>query len=229
MLEAGRERLDVRRQGIVDAALGLADSEGLAAVTMRAVAGRLGIGTMTLYSYVADKDELLELMVDEVSREMLVPEPLPAHWRDALRAIALRTRDAAARHPWMFHAAPRRARRRINTMRHIEQSLAAVAPLEVDDATAIAILMAIDDYTIGHAMRSHLRQKLIREVRAAAARGEASPSIDPAVSDALHSGELPLLAKSFAGRPRRVAPPEGDFERGLEWLLDGIESSVNRP
>jgi AcrR family transcriptional regulator len=225
------ERSEVRRQAIIEAAVALADSDGLDAVTMRNVAGRLGVGTMTLYSYVSSKDELLDLMFDEASGEMLLPDPLPASWRDALRAIALRTRETFDRHPWMLRASPPRRRKRLNFMRHIEQSLAAVAPLGVDDPTAGAILGAVDDYTLGHAVRTHARQRIARAVRAAAARGEPGhrdrAAIDPAVAAALEAGELPLLARRVAGRgfPLRLEMPLGwDFEQGLDWLLDGIEA-----
>jgi AcrR family transcriptional regulator len=147
------DRLDTRRQAIVGAALALADSDGVVAVTMRGVAERLGLGTMTLYSYVGGKDELIDRMVDAVVGEMLVPEPMPPDWRGALRAIALRTHDVFARHPWIFETA--RRPRGANVRRHVEQSLAAVAPLGADEATAAAILAAVDDYTIGHALRAH--------------------------------------------------------------------------
>lgn len=227
------DRTLLRRQEIVDAAVEIADRDGLESVSMRYLAERLGVGTMTLYSYVSDKDELFDLMLDEVSREMLVGEPLPPTWREALRAIALRTRDAIDHHPWIFDTTARRPRRRIHSMRHIEESLAAVAPLGVDGASAGAILMAVDDYTVGHAFRKHARLKLARHLRAAAARGEeVRTPADPAVDAALEAGELPLLARGVDGggargmRPRAGLPPEADFERGLDWLLDGIEARL---
>jgi AcrR family transcriptional regulator len=235
-MEVKLERSDIRRQAIVEAGVALADSDGIAAVTMRQVAGRLGVGTMTLYSYVANKDELVDLMLDEVSREMLVPEPLPAHWRDALAAIALRTRDAMDLHPWMFEATTRRLKQRLNFLRHVEQSLAAVATLELDGEMTTAILTAVDDYTLGHAVRGQARQRIVREARAAAARGEApgseDPSLDPAIAAALAAGELPLVEEAFGrsrgGAPRPLLPPESDFARGLDWLLDGIAAWLGR-
>ncbi|HEX8753216.1 MAG TPA: helix-turn-helix domain-containing protein, partial [Solirubrobacterales bacterium] len=111
------ERAGIRRQQIVATAVALADREGLEAVSMRRLAEQLGVGTMTLYSYVSGKDELLDLMRDEVAREMLLPEPLPESWRQTLWEIAVRTRDALEAHPWHFDALPQRPRRRINTMR----------------------------------------------------------------------------------------------------------------
>src|SRR5690349_11760091 len=111
------------REAIVAAAMKLADAEGLEAVSMRRLAEGLAVATMTLYTYVESKDELIELMRDEVARETLVPEPLPGDWREALRQIAHRTRDAMAAHPWAVSARSSGRRVRINLARHIEQSV----------------------------------------------------------------------------------------------------------
>ena len=90
------------RERIVRAAIELADADGLEGVSLRRVGAALDAGPMRLYGYLSTKDELLDLMVDAVYGEMLPPQPPepPADWRAAVRAIALRTRDAARRHEW---------------------------------------------------------------------------------------------------------------------------------
>ena len=91
------------RADIARAAVEIADSEGFDAVSMRRVAQRLGAGTMTLYHYVRNKDELITLMSDAVMAEVVVPEgELSDDWRAALTQIANRTRDAFAAHHWIF-------------------------------------------------------------------------------------------------------------------------------
>jgi AcrR family transcriptional regulator len=225
------EKASLRRQEIVEAAVELADAEGLEAVSMRRLAERLGVGTMTPYSYVADKDELLDLMLDQVSREMLVPEPLPGEWRAALRAIALHTRDAVEAHPWIFRGQARRPRGRINTMRHIEQSIGAVQMLGADRKTGATVLMAVDDYVLGHCFRKRSRERMTRAIAAAPSNGDSGangkPPLDPEVEGAIEAGELPLIKRGFEQRRARAfrgVPPEADFEAGLEWMLDGIEA-----
>lgn len=225
------EKSGARRQQIVDAAVELADAEGLEAVSMRRLAEKLGVGTMTPYSYVADKDELLDLMLDEVGREMLVPEPLPDDWRQALRAIALATRATVEAHPWIFRGQARRPRGRINTMRHIEQSIGAVQMLGVDRPTGARVLMAVDDYVLGHCFRKRYRERMTRAIEAVSERegsGRGSgPPLDPEVEAAMEAGELPLIKRGFERRRAgafRGVPPEADFESGLEWMLDGIEA-----
>jgi AcrR family transcriptional regulator len=90
----------MERAEIVSAAVRIADADGVDAVSMRRLADELGVATMTPYTHVASKDELLDLMRDAVAAEMLLPEPLPEDWRAALRAIADRTRAAYEAHPW---------------------------------------------------------------------------------------------------------------------------------
>src|SRR5689334_10791506 len=85
------------REEIVAAAVGLADAEGLQAVSIRRVAAALRTRPMGLYSHIARKDDLVDLMLDRVLGEVLVDQ-LPADWRQALRAIAWHTRAAARRH-----------------------------------------------------------------------------------------------------------------------------------
>ncbi len=220
------------RQEIVEAAVKLADEEGIEAVSMRRLAERLGVGTMTPYTYVESKDELVELMRDEVARAMLVPAPLPGDWREALRQIALRTREAMEAHPWAVSARPHGRRVRINLARHIEQSASVVETLGADPEIGKAALTAVDDYVIGHCLRLRSRQGVIRARRAAVAAGEEpGPAIDPAVEAAIESGELRRVGRIFAARAesgRLAVAPEPDFERGLEWLLDGIELAAER-
>ncbi|GAA4532442.1 TetR/AcrR family transcriptional regulator [Amycolatopsis samaneae] len=97
-----RPRLDVGR--IIEVAIEVADAEGLAAASMHRVAKELGAGTMTLYTYVPGKAELLDLMVDQVLSERRLPGPgdeRPADWRDQVLLYSDRTRAAYRRHPWL--------------------------------------------------------------------------------------------------------------------------------
>src|ERR1700750_691298 len=96
-----RPSLGITRDDIVAAGLAIADPEGLDAVSMRRVAQDLGVGTMTLYSHVADKGELLDLMNDEVRAEVVVPAELPSDGREALSELARRTAESMIRHAWV--------------------------------------------------------------------------------------------------------------------------------
>jgi AcrR family transcriptional regulator len=221
-----------RRTEIVAAAVQIADAEGVEAVSMRRLADELGVATMTPYTHVESKDELLDLVSDAVAAEMLLPEPLPEDWREALRAIAHKTKDAYEAHPWSLDMTARHPRARINRLRHVEQSVGIMVRLEVGGPTGRAILMSIDDYVIGYCTRARQRQRMLAFL--APAEKDALHSFrdpDPEVAAALEAGELPLI-KKITGRRNRShpfgVPPDSGFEPGLGWLLDGIEASVVR-
>src|SRR5574342_1381649 len=88
----------IGRQVILRASLDLADERGLAAVTMQAVADRLGVTPMALYRHIKDKADLLDAVVESLLLEFVLPDPrLP--WRERLSAVARAARESARRHP----------------------------------------------------------------------------------------------------------------------------------
>jgi AcrR family transcriptional regulator len=226
----GDEPTTCRRAEIVAAAVRIADAEGVDAVSMRRLADELGVATMTPYTHVESKDELIDLMRDAVVAEMILPEPIPADWRKALRAIAHKTKDAFEAHPWSLDITSRRPRARINRLRHVEQSVGIMVRLDVAPRTGRAILMSIDDYVIGYCGRKRMRQRMLASL--GADDKEALHSLrdpDPEVAAALEAGELPLIKKITGHRNsghKFGVPPDSGFEPGLEWLLDGIEGAV---
>jgi AcrR family transcriptional regulator len=214
----GRARRGLDVETIVATALHIADEEGVDAVSMRRIATELRVGTMSLYHHVADKEELLELMADATSAELIVPGEILGDWREALRAIAHRTRDAFLRHPWLIDTAGTRPLVTRNALRHVEQSIAIVVGLDVDRDTAVAMVMATDDYTIGH---------VFRQSRIAAGDRPFSAGRDgDRVRDLLATGEFPHLQRVFADEGE-IAPPPDTFDAGLEWLFDGMQAVLD--
>jgi AcrR family transcriptional regulator len=194
------------RSAVVRAAMELADTEGLDAVSIRRVAAKLGVRPMSLYTHIASKDDLLDLMLNETIGEALVPEPLPEDWREALRQIARYSYDAFVAHSWVLRAFARREQLGPNVLRHGEQSAAAVAGLELEIPDIWTVLGTVDDYVIGHALRT-LSARKEGDPR------QLLPEFDPA--------EFPNLAR--ATEDFDLAPPDEAFEIGLELVLDGIE------
>jgi AcrR family transcriptional regulator len=201
------------RAEIARVALEIADREGLEAVSIRRLARELGSGAMSLYHYFDSRDELLELMGDQVAGEMLVPE-LPGDWREALRAIAHRTQATFRRHPWLLAALHERPRASPNMLRHIEQTAQSLMPLQgtVPDHLLTAIVTAVDDYTLGFTLREHADPARFAEAFE-----------QPDVRYLLESGEFPLLAR-FAASGAQMG--EQDFDTGLDWLLDGFAAQI---
>ncbi|RSM87904.1 TetR/AcrR family transcriptional regulator [Kibdelosporangium aridum] len=222
--QPGTRRPKFTRDQIASTALAIADTEGFAAVSMRRVASELGAGTMTLYYYVRTKDELIALMDDAIMGEVLIPaDEFPAHWYDALTAVAQRTWDVLMRHPWALQSL-QNAPAGPNAMRHFEQSLAALAGTGLDPAAKFALIATVDDYVHGNVLR------------AAEFRAAGSPMDDEMIEDAIRfaetqyaTGEFPHTQALLGGKdPREVFPrligdtSERDrFRHGLSIVLDG--------
>ncbi|MCK9901436.1 TetR family transcriptional regulator [Parafrankia colletiae] len=203
---------------IVAAGLGIADAEGLEAVSMRRVAAALGVGTMTLYTHVQDKDALLALMRDALFAEHLVTD-LGPDWRTGLTRIARRTRECLLSHPWVLALGLRPALGP-NKLRHIEQVLAAASGITSDTAAQRTIIHAVDDLVIGCATQELAAKALGADVPQPMCGLRRRIDADPALRGLLDSGVFPHLAQMLADDAPFAAER---FEQALTWLLDGIE------
>ena len=223
--EPGARQPRLTREQIAAAAIAVADAEGFAAVSMRRVAGELGVGTMTLYHYLRTKDDLVALIDDALMAEALIPDDeLPAGWRAALTAIARWTRAIFARHPWALRALQGEAAAPAtpvspNNLRHFEQSLAAVEDAPLDTKGKLELLAAVDDYIFGHVLRAgEVRQRMEEG-------GAPAEEVMEFGLAQIRSGRYPHLeALSRDPAVATLAAPEGPedrFERGLQMLLDG--------
>jgi AcrR family transcriptional regulator len=224
------------REDIAEAAVAVADTEGIDAVSMRRVASELGLGTMSLYHYVRSKDELLDLMSDAIMGGQLVDDAeVHKGWRAGLTAIAHATRRNFERHPWMGDAMRPRPSSvpGPNALRHIEQSLAAVADTGLDAQGQMDLIAAVDDYVIGYVIRT-LR---FAEEEENAPGEEWLAEMFEHMRKRIEGGDYPHLqcaleANRAQGRTdeelARMATDERRFERGLERILDGIEVELKR-
>ncbi|TDE43077.1 TetR family transcriptional regulator [Nonomuraea mesophila] len=209
------------REAIVAAAVAIADAEGLGAVSIRRVAAELGARAMTLYSYIERKEDLLALMHDEIAAEVLVDEPLPDDWREALLLLARRERAMVLRHPWRVELISQRVEVGPNGLRHVEQKLSVLDRLGVDRLTAWRILTAYADHMTGFVIREATERREPRE------RGvndaERAAVAEPYIRELIGNGEFPRLAPMIE---QGVGGADDNFERGLTWLLDGIEADL---
>jgi AcrR family transcriptional regulator len=229
----GERKPAYTREQIAAAAMRIADTEGTDAVTMRRVATELGAGTMTLYHYVANKQELLALMDDAMMGELLVPDDeLSDDWREAMAQIARRSYAVFRRHPWLVEHLGEdddRGPGGPNGLRHFEQSLKAAASAGLDDFDRLELVALVDDYVFGHAIRA-------REMAGDTQQSEEHIAAMVGYLEAqIATGEYPHVAE-MAGddirgnfeRFARLAGDETRFERGLQRLLDGIALHLDR-
>jgi AcrR family transcriptional regulator len=213
-------RAALSRGQIVDAALLIADEEGLESVSMRRLARELRSGAMSIYHYFQSRDELLDLMGDTVAAEMLLDD-VPEDWREALRAIAHRSRDAFKRHPWLLLTLQDRPRVSPNLMRHVEQTAQAVRALGesgIEPTLLTGVVLAVDDYMIGYTMRELAAGDPDDRAHGIARRFR-DQSEEPYIRYLLESGEFPMLSRFLE---TDGPPPQHSFDDGLDWLLDGF-------
>jgi AcrR family transcriptional regulator len=219
------------RATIVAAAIEIADTEGIEAVSIRRLATKLGARPMSLYSHIERKGDLIDLMVDEVMGGAILPESPPSgDWRDDLRRIAQRTRESTRAHPWMIATAFRRPFIGPNALRHIDQSLAAVSSLPLAPERKRAALLAIDTYTLGF-VRWELKSMQGGKGAAGACAGieDGGPSgaeIDAYIAAQVASGKYPHLHELGGKKSMGLGVKAEAFETGLNWLIAGIEAEV---
>jgi len=142
-------RTSLSRTRIFQEALRLVDEEGIDALTMRRLAGQLGVGTMSLYNHVPNKDDLLDGLVGTVLAEMAPPPSAPAGWREALGFMATEFRRIGVLHP---HAVPLMTDRRPGSqegLRLVEAIFDALARAGMDRQAAATAYRLTTSYVLG--------------------------------------------------------------------------------
>jgi AcrR family transcriptional regulator len=200
----GRRPAHTRDQ-VVDAAIAVADAEGLDAVTMRRVATEIGAGAMSLYTYVDNRDRLIDLMVDRVGG-MSEAVALTGEWRADVLAIAGAQRALMLAHPWLPSALPNRRLTGRNTLAYLERGLAALAPTGLDAPTRMELIALVTGFVASF-------------VTAELAGVTPSSEQVALIGEALAGGDFPHLAAALAeGTPGR----DPDFERIADWMITGL-------
>jgi len=210
---------------VVRAAIDLADTAGLAALSMRRVAERLGVGTMSLYTYVPGKAELLDVMLDTVYGEGT--EPTQDSWRARLEHIARENLALYQRHPWLTRVATSRPVLGPNAIAKYDTELRAIDGIGLSDLEMDSVLTLVGGYVHGAA----------RGAADAAAAEQSTGMSDeqwwyshvPFLERIMDGRRYPTATRvgSAAGEAHQAAyNPEHAFEFGLRCVLDGVEMLV---
>jgi AcrR family transcriptional regulator len=212
---------------IVRAAIEVADAEGLAALSMRRVADELGVGAMSLYTYVPGKAELIDLMLDTVLGEQARPDDVAGGWRARLEQIARENWALYHRHPWLLQIATHRPPMGPNVMGKYEYELRAVADIGLTDIEMDSVVTLISGFVHGaargavEAAQAEQRTGLTDEQWWAAQA--------PVLEKVFDVDRYPTAARvGAAAGAEHNAPsdPAHAFEFGLQRVLDGIEALV---
>jgi AcrR family transcriptional regulator len=222
-------RAELSIDAIVQAAMKVADAEGLEAVSMGRVAKELGFTPMSLYRHLGGKEELLQLMWNASSdgAEQLVLEG--TGWRARLLNWSLIQREMLDRHPWITQmpmAAPPMAP---NSLHFVERGLEALDPTPLPDADKLKIIGLISSYTLSEARMAN------DAARAFAAAAEVSggdavppPSFEALLAQLIDEATFPRLYRIAMTSPARDQDTEAEAYRwGLERILDGVQALID--
>ena len=210
------------REQIVRTAIEILDAEGEAGLSMRKLGTRLGAGATSLYWYVAHKDELMELAVDEVFGEVYVPEVGDTSWRIGASVLANGMRDMLVRHRWVLGQLGTRPNMGPNAMRMGDRTVslltaAGFTGLEVSHASSLLISHAIGTATSIAAVSNVVRDS-------GQSLTEMFEEIRPRVEEL--AAEHPDYGKWWHETSAQMNPErmfDEGFRFGLERILDGLD------
>ena len=208
-------RVPLSRERVLRGAVAVADAAGIAALTIRSLASELGVRPMSVYHYVASKDEILDGIVDLVFSEIDLPES-GSDWQSQMRRRASSARQALRRHPWAIGLMESRANPGPATLRHHDATLATLRGAGFSVAMTAHAYALLDSYVYGFALQ------------------EASLPFNPqTVTEAAEAimqqlaGEYPHFVEMATEHILRPGYDFGDeFEIGLNVILDALTRSV---
>lgn len=200
---------------IVAAAIALADADGLAALSMSRIAAELEVATMSLYRYVAAKDDLLVLMVD--AGLGAPPAPAPGEdWRAGLRRWAEGVRDAYRRHPWSLRVPISAPPLAPNNVAWLDSALQALAGTPLAEREKLGAVLVVSGF---------VRNDTTLTVDMAAGAGDPpTPTYGRLLSTLIDPARFPALDRAIASGSLDDGDddPDENFEFGLERILDGL-------
>jgi AcrR family transcriptional regulator len=216
------------REQIVAEALRLLDAEGVDALSMRKLAAGLGVGAASLYWHVANRDELIELVIDEIYGELELPDGGSDGWRQAARGLAHSIRATTLRHPWVVSLLDSLVGATFfgpNLAQATERMLAVFEDAGFERGEAERALNTMNSYVFGVAIAEAAWHTWLRR------HGETAREW---MDDALRMAEgatdgldrLRALVTRYEGREPEETSNE-DFEYGLERVLDGLQARLD--
>jgi AcrR family transcriptional regulator len=207
------QRAGITRPAILEAAVQLADREGLAALSMRRIGAELGVEAMALYHHFANKGALLDGMVEHVVSEAAPPEFEPAAWQDALRAFAYSLLAALSTHPNVVPLFVSRPATTPQNLRSMEAVIEALHSAGFELRQALDVVRSLAGFILGHVATQMVSDGT--STQREAGQSAELPAIDP---DA-----YPLLSQVLRVDNERDAMARFDF--ALEALLSGFDAA----
>jgi AcrR family transcriptional regulator len=204
------------RERVLRAAIAHADAGGLEACSMRKLAEELTVAPMALYRHVANKDDLVDGMVDVVFSEIGLPSS-GADWRTAMRRRAISVRDVLARHRWAIGLMESRRNPGPANLRHHDAVIGSLRAGGFDIEMAAHAYSLLDSYIYGFALtKMNLPFETSEEVA----------EVAESMLDPFPLNEYPNLVEFITEHAMKPGYDYGDeFEYGLDLILDGLEKA----
>jgi AcrR family transcriptional regulator len=212
-----RKRLPLSREKLLECALDLADESGIAALTIRSLAQSMGTRPMSLYYYVANKDEILDGIVDLVFSEIELPSP-SGDWREEMQRRAHGVRAALKRHPWAVGLLESRSSPGDATLRHHDATLGTLRAAGFSVQMTAHAYALLDSYIYGFALQEAALPFDGRDTAA---------EITAPIVERFSTGQYPHMMEIAAEHVLKPGYDFGDeFDFGLTLILDGLSRSV---
>ena len=214
---ATKPRSPLSRERVLLAAIALADEHGIASLSMRRLGDVLGVEAMSLYNHVANKDELLDGMVDLVFGEIDLPVG-GADWKTAMRERAQSARQALGRHPWVIVLMSTRTSPGPATLRHHDAVIGTLRAAGFSVALTAHAFSALDSYIYGFALQEATLPLGDTE--------EETAEVARMMMAQVPADEYPHLTEFTVEHILQPGYDYGDeFEFGLDLILDGLEKT----
>ena len=215
-----RARVPLTKERVLDEAVRLADERGLSSLTMRGLARALDVEAMSLYHHVADKDEILNGMVDLVFAEIDLPSPVQ-DWKSAMRRRATSARQALTRHPWALNVMQSRATPGPATLRHHDYMLGTLRKAGFTLPLAAHALSVIDSYVYGFTLQAlNLPFDTTQTLQ----------DVADGMLQQMPTDQYPHLTEMIIDHALKPGYAYADeFDYGLDLVLDGLERALPAP
>ena len=211
-------RRPLTKDRVLHAAIDLADRDGLVALTMRRLGAELGVEAMSLYKHVANKEEILDGIVELVVGEIEVPDD-ETDWKEAMRRRAISARQVLSRHSWAIGLLETRGAVGPTAMRYLDAILGTLrsAGFSIEDAAHAFWLL--DSYVYGH---------VIHEISVSSGTSEEMTGSAGSMLEGATMDRYPHLVEVAEDAMRYGYSVDSEFEFGLALILDALDAHRRR-
>lgn len=200
----------------MQAAVDLADRDGLGALTMRRLGAELGVEAMSLYKHVANKDEILDGIVELVVGEIEIPSE-GADWKEAMRRRAVSAREVLSRHSWAIGLLEARGSTGPTALRYLDAILGTLRSAGFSIENAAHAFWLLDSYVYGH---------VVQETSMPISTSEETTQSTESILEQITMDEYPHLVEIGEHALRSAFSFDSEFEFGLDLILDALDRTA---